>query len=518
MRRLTAKVIEDLTAQLGGVRPTREQCETWLSTGSLDPGGNGVGTDLICLSDVKAEEVSFIGLWFARGKITGIEGDPGEYKTTIMLQVAADASRGRALPGAKALPPMTILLASAEDGLADTIKPRLEAMDADMSRIFAITGVLDFARDGLDVLEQYIIKVRPDIVFLDPLVAFIGGKTDIYRANETRAITARLAELAERYSLAIVFIRHLTKSQTRKPIYRGLGSIDLAASCRSVLLVGSDPNNKERRAVVHIKCNLSKLAPTQGFQLQDSHIIWTGVSDLTAETILGIGEYKDFRRIEAESRIINAVSSLEVADVDMVAERAGIAPITAQYHLQRMRENKQLDFKLVPVGKTKKILYSIPKNAVKDSLQVISSISSIPLNTISTNNTEDTNNSNDIKDIKEKENDINDIKCNDTIEVTNTDTSEVKNLTKPYFSEVENLIKPNVSETKDLTKLNLSKEVASDVIPVAGFKFLGNQSESAFKCKDGVNYCSLQSKYTKQPFSCGYTPGNSCPSWSKANE
>jgi DNA repair protein RadA/Sms len=517
MRRLTAKVIDELTAQLGGERPSRAQCEAWLSTGSLDMKGNGTGASLVCLSDVKTEKVRWLFFpYIPEGKQTLLEGDPGEMKSYAALAIGTGVSLGK-LPGMPDFEPQTVLICSAEDGLSDTIRPRLDSMGADLTRIHAVKGALDFGNGGLVILEQYIEQIRPLLVVVDPLVAYLGAKLDMHRSNETRVIGTALAEIAEKHSCSILSIRHLTKDTKQRPLYRGLGSIDLLASVRSVLLAGHDPDNPQRRALIHLKSNLAPLGKSIGYSLTDDIFAWTGESSLTAERIMGIS-HKDFRRIEAESRIINAVSSLEVADVDMVAERAGIAPITAQYHLQRMRENKQLDFKLVPVGKTKKILYSIPKNAVKDSLQVISSISSIPLNTISTNNTEDTNNSNDIKDIKEKENDINDIKCNDTIEVTNTDTSEVKNLTKPYFSEVENLIKPNVSETKDLTKLNLSKEVASDVIPVAGFKFLGNQSESAFKCKDGVNYCSLQSKYTKQPFSCGYTPGNSCPSWSKANE
>jgi hypothetical protein len=416
-------------------------------------------------------------------------------KSFVALAIATGISLGK-LPGMPDSEPQTVLICSAEDGLSDTVRPRLDSMGADLKYIYAVRGGLDFGNGGLVILGQYYIEqVRPLLVIVDPLVAYIGAKLDLHRSNETRVIGTALAEIAEKHNCAILSIRHLTKDVKQRPLYRGLGSIDLLAACRSVLLAGHDPDNPQRRVLVHLKSNLAPLGKSIGYSLTDNVFAWTGESNLTAEIILGSGEYKDFRRIEAESRVLSAVQSLGGADVDMVAERLGIARITAQYHLQRMRESKQLDFKLVPVGKTKKILYSIPKDTISDSLQSLtlpSLISSIPKDTISIDNTEDTNNSNNVNDIKEKKNsirDIDDSKVSDLIEKTNTEVE-----TTP-----------------------LKAEVAEDVpkeLPVQAIKHLGDVTgEGLYPCVKGSGGCCLQSKYSKN-FTCAYTPSK-CPFWRK---
>ena len=95
---------------------------------------------LISMEDIQAEEVKW--LWrpyIPRGKITIIQGDPGDGKTTLALALAALVSKGQPMPGCDdAAPPMNVLYQTAEDGLADTIKPRLTTMDADCSRILVI--------------------------------------------------------------------------------------------------------------------------------------------------------------------------------------------------------------------------------------------------------------------------------------------------------------------------------------------------------------------------------------------
>ena len=243
--------------------------------------------NLVCIAKVEPETVDW--LWFPYiplGKLTLLEGDPGVGKSWVSLAIATAVSLGEGLPGTEAVEAAKVVLASAEDGLGDTIRPRLDAMGADVRQIHAIKGTLDFGNSGLAILEEYIETEKPSLVIVDPLVAYIGVRVDIHRANETRAVMAKLADMTERHGCAVLAIRHLTKGGTLKPIYRGLGSIDLAAACRSVLMAGCDPDNPQKRGIVHIKSNLAPMGATIGYELKDGGFYWTGESDLTWQKIL----------------------------------------------------------------------------------------------------------------------------------------------------------------------------------------------------------------------------------------
>ena len=245
------------------------------------------GICLVCIADVDPETVSW--LWhpyIPKGKLTLLEGDPGIGKSWVSLAIATAVSLGKGLPETEAIEPASVVLATAEDGLGDTIRPRLDAMGADVSKIHAIKGALDFGDGGLAILERYIEQERPELVIVDPLVAYIGASVDIHRANETRAVMAKLADKAEKHSCAILAIRHLTKGGTLKPIYRGLGSIDFAAACRSVLMAGCDPDNPQKRGIVQIKSNLAPTGKAIGYELTGDGFYWRGESDLTWQRIL----------------------------------------------------------------------------------------------------------------------------------------------------------------------------------------------------------------------------------------
>ena len=242
---------------------------------------------LQCMADVQPEKVGW--LWYPyipKGKVTLLEGDPGMGKSWLSLAIATAVSRGKGLPGQDMGKQGAVVLASAEDGLGDTIRPRLDVMDADIGHIFAIDGPLVLDDEGFTLLENYLDQKRPVLLIVDPLVAYLGSNIDIHRSNETRAVMSRLAKLAERYDVAILAVRHLTKGGMAKPIYRGLGSIDFAAACRSVLLAGCDTENPQNRGLVHIKSNLAPLGKAIGFKLREDSFYWTGKCDLTAGQIL----------------------------------------------------------------------------------------------------------------------------------------------------------------------------------------------------------------------------------------
>ena len=260
----------------------------------------------VCLDSVEVQEVRF--LWkpyIPLGKLTLLQGDPGSGKTFLAANIAAAVTTGKPLPyGDMQQIKGNIIYQTAEDGLGDTIKPRMIQAGADCSKVF----IIDESGSSLtlmdDRIEQAIKQIQPRLLIIDPLQAYLGGKTDMHRANEVRPILAHIARLAETYDLAIVLVMHLNKGGAGKSLYRGLGSIDIPAAARSVLLAGSDSNNPDTRAIVHIKSSLAPQGDSISYTLDGKGFSWGGLSQLTADDLLSyktadndgtaIDEVKDF--------------------------------------------------------------------------------------------------------------------------------------------------------------------------------------------------------------------------------
>lgn len=295
---------------------------------------------IVRMADVQPETIRW--LWYpyiACGKLTILEGDPGLGKSWLTCALACAVTRGRGLPNAEPFGPGVVLMLSAEDGLGDTLRPRLDAVGADTARVFALAEPLTLDDGGLLRLEAAIIEHKPDLVVIDPLFAFTGGKVDIHRANECRAVTSRLGAIAERHGCAILAVRHLAKSRGGgHALNAGIGSIDFAAAARSVLLVGRDPEDEHKRALVQTKNNLAPCGEAVGYKLEAGHFYWTGESDLTAGRILSVVSNDDERSALTEAvdflRAALSAGEREVDDVKAEARRAGIAEAT----LRRARE------------------------------------------------------------------------------------------------------------------------------------------------------------------------------------
>lgn len=227
--------------------------------------------NVIRMSDVEAEEVDW--LWYPYiplGKVTLLEGDPGLGKSWLTMALAAHISDNRKLLGARTRASGKVLLMSAEDGLGDTIRPRLDVLEANVKNIYAYAKPVFLDEDGFAEVEAEIEKIKPLLVIIDPIVAYMGAKVDLFRANETREIMSGLGQIAERHQCAILAVRHLTKGGKDKSIYRGVGSIDITAAARSALMVGPHPEEKDHRCVCHIKSNLAPKGETIEYSL-DAH-------------------------------------------------------------------------------------------------------------------------------------------------------------------------------------------------------------------------------------------------------
>lgn len=279
------------------------------------PAKYGRTPNLVRLDGVEPEEPEF--LWYPyvpKGKVTNLFGPPGLGKTHMALAFAAIVSRGHPFPDSVdgvprgASEPGTVLILSAEDGIADTLVPRLLKAGADMQRVFVLTGSVENPDAGvtlqtdLDLLHAAATQVRPSLIIIDPIQAYIGG-VDMNQATDVRPVYKVLARLAEQHNSAVLVIGHLRKGGAERAIYRALGSIDFVAAARSMLLLDDDPNDEGARILAHAKSNLAPLGSSLRFRLIDGHIEWLGVSNLTAEDLNGPSERSSEERGNREEAI-----------------------------------------------------------------------------------------------------------------------------------------------------------------------------------------------------------------------
>ena len=263
---------------------------------------------LIHMEDVVSKEVEW--LWYPYipyGKITIIEGDPGEGKTTLVLMLAAALSKGLPLPcdDDKAYEPIHIIYQTAEDGIEDTIKPRLEKAGADCSMIRVIDETDKELSMTDDRLEQAIIETGARLIILDPIQAYIGATVDMHRANEIRPVLKHLGIIEEKHNCAINLIGHMNKASGSKSTYRGLGSIDIQATARSFLLVARLRDKPNIRIMAHDKSSLATAGDAIGFEMtEDNGMVCIGPYDITIDELLSGNEGRGKKKLDIAENFI----------------------------------------------------------------------------------------------------------------------------------------------------------------------------------------------------------------------
>lgn len=242
-------------------------------------------------SNVKASEVEWI--WYPYipcGKITMLQGDPGEGKSTLIIHIAAILTKGGYLPdGQKINKPEMVIYQCSEDGKGDTIKPRLEQAGADCNRVAFIkedNGELTLEDERI---KNAIIQIGAKMAVLDPIQAFIGHNGNMANAVKMRETLSKLSKVAEETNCAIILVGHMTKTNGGKQIYRGLGSIDIAAAARSILMVSRDKEDPWKRYMFPVKSSLAPEGEPIGFELdKEKGFHWIGKCQIDIEELLTV--------------------------------------------------------------------------------------------------------------------------------------------------------------------------------------------------------------------------------------
>jgi hypothetical protein len=321
------------------------------------------------MSDVQPKAVTF--LWppyLPLGKLTLLEGDPGQGKSWLTAALAACGSRGEGLPGMETFQPFRSVFFGAEDGKADTFRPRLDGLGANSDLVYAHDDPIHLdSPDGLAEFEREIEERGTRLVVMDSMMSFVGARTDVYRANEVRAVLAPLAKIAEKHECAILALRHITKSKGSRAIYAGQGSIDFTATARSVLLVGSSAHDPGEHALLHIKSNVSALGPAIGYRIEEGQFSWTGESRLTAADLLAPETGGEERATDEEARRflreLLADRPMAARKVFEEAKKAGISEIT----LRRAKAREGVSVQKVGFKDGAQWLWSIPSTSRRRS-------------------------------------------------------------------------------------------------------------------------------------------------------
>ena len=285
---------------------------------------------IIRMSDVELTPVEW--LWkpyLPFGKLSVLQGNPGEGKTYFAMHLAAACTNGKLLPNMERMEPFNVIYQTAEDGLGDTVKPRLIEAGADLDRVLVIDDSDVQLTLSDERIEKAIIENNARLVIIDPIQAYLGADVDMNRANEVRPIFMRLGQVAQRTGCAILLIGHLNKAAGMQSLQRGLGSIDIAAAVRSVMFIGKLKHDPTMRILTHEKSSLAPPGVSLAFSLGDEGgFRWVGEYDITADEMLsGIEPQRETKTQQAKDLICALLAGGKQVlseDIDKAALERGI--------------------------------------------------------------------------------------------------------------------------------------------------------------------------------------------------
>ena len=299
---------------------------------------------MLCYEDI--EQTSVEWLWFPYipfGKLTIIQGNPGEGKTYFAMMLTAACTNRKLFPNMEDIEPFNVIYQTAEDGMGDTIKPRLVEVGADLSRVMVIDDTEEALTLSDDRIEKAVRQNQVRLVIIDPVQAFIGADVDMNRANEVRPVFRKLGMIAEKTGCAIVLIGHLNKSSGTQSTYRGLGSIDIMAAVRSLIFIGKVRKDPTTRVLIHEKSSLAPPGETMAFKLGDEEgFRWVGAYEISADELLDGKEGKATEtKLERGAKLIRELladkKEISIRELDEKAKEQGISGRTMRDVRSRMK-------------------------------------------------------------------------------------------------------------------------------------------------------------------------------------
>ena len=306
---------------------------------------------MLCYEDI--EQTSVEWLWFPYipfGKLTIIQGNPGEGKTYFAMMLTAACTNRKLFPNMEDIEPFNVIYQTAEDGMGDTIKPRLVEAGADLSRVMVIDDTEEALTLSDDRIEKAVRQNHVRLVIIDPVQAFIGADVDMNRANEVRPVFRKLGMIAEKTGCAIVLIGHLNKSSGTQSTYRGLGSIDIMAAVRSLIFIGKVRKDPTTRVLIHEKSSLAPPGETMAFKLGDEEgFRWVGAYEISADELLDGKEGKATEtKLERGAKLIRELladkKEISIRELDEKAKEQGISGRTMRDVRSRMKN--ELEYKV----------------------------------------------------------------------------------------------------------------------------------------------------------------------------
>ena len=307
----------------------------------------GLGVRLATIERTKVHWWSKGRLAF--GKLHILEGDPGVGKSTLIAHWTAATTRGQALfPDGDCVEPAGVVLIGVEDGVADTVRPRIEAAGGDVERVWLFDEVPVTMQDGslgkrqfelptdCDLLTEMVRINGVRLVVIDPFADFLGDDLSENSNKDVRKALGPLKDVAESTNCCIVAIRHLNKSGGTNALYRGGGSIGIMGKARIGLLLAEDPRDSEIRCIARAKGNLGRTPETVTFRLVNAfededdvaRVEWLGSTDLSADDlhagkVLGIEKMTEWDDATIWLRDLLRDAPREVRDIRTEARSAG---------------------------------------------------------------------------------------------------------------------------------------------------------------------------------------------------
>ena len=316
------------------------------------------------LADVERENVTWMWQGFLpHKKLVIVDGMPGVGKSTLTADIAAKVSTGATFPCGTENRARGVLFLAVEDGVADTIRPRVEAAGGDVERVYAMSGVEIQGQESapdlskhIEIIRNLVIEHDIGLIIIDPIMALLGANVDSYRDQDVRSITTPLARLAEELDVIVLVVRHPNKSISSNALMRGGGSMAFIGAARVGWVVGKDPSDESRRILAIAKSNLAMMADSLQFQLVTdeqfgcARIEWLGKSMVSADILYSEPNQDERNQTDEAMEWLQDFlgdSEIDNKDVKRKATEAGIS----EKALRRARE--KLDVRVIRRGKGK---------------------------------------------------------------------------------------------------------------------------------------------------------------------